>query len=261
MKEKFRILREYLKYFASAKTKYSVHSPWVFNLLTKVIHENKDNKNLTNFSEIEEIRNSIIKNSQKVSLATPGVQAKTIHKTLGSKINSISQPATGARILHRLTEFSKPKTIIELGTAAGIATMYISLAAPEAKIYTIEGDELMFKVATENFSNFKNKNINLLRGKFSEVLPDLLNNIEQLDLAFIDGDHGREATLNYYELFSSKTHSKSLIILHDIYWSDDMKRAWNEIIAKPEVIVSIDCFHFGLLFFDEKMKKQNFKLR
>jgi len=258
MKEKLRIVNEYLKFYFTAKTKYSVHSPWVYNLLTTVIQESKDSKELEKFAEIEKIRKKLIQRSDTILTATPGVKPKTKHKTLGSKIKAISQPAAGARILFRLTQLCNPQSVIELGTAAGIATLYISLAAPKAKIYTIEGDELMAKVAEENF---KNQNIILKRGKFADVLPNIIETIDKVDLAFIDGDHGREATLKYYELLTSKTHSKSLIILHDIYWSDDMKKAWSEIISKPEVVVSVDCFHFGLLFFDKKLKKQNFKLR
>lgn len=261
MKEKIRIIKEFLKFYFTSKTKYSVHSPWVYNLLTEVILENKENRSFDKYLEIEEIRKTIIRNSQKISLQTPGVRAKTVHKTLGAKIKSISQPKAGARVLSRLTEFCSPKTIIELGTAAGIATMYISVSSPQADIFTVEGDELMAEVAAKNFKVFKNKNIKLIKGRFSDVLPELLQKIDKLDLAFIDGDHGREATINYYELLSSKIHSKSLIIFHDIYWSDEMKEAWREIIAKSEVIISIDCFYFGLLFFDSKMKKQDFKLR
>lgn len=261
MREKIRIIIEYLKYFCKAKSKYSVHSPWVYNLLTNVLHEKKHQKYSNNFSEIEILREKLIRINQKASDITLGIKAKTKHNTLGNKIKSISQSANGARILSRMTEFAKPEIILELGTAAGITTMYISQSAPEAKIYTIEGDKMIAKVAQENFKHLNYHNISLLEGNFSEILPILVSDLPTIDLAFLDGDHSKSGTLHYLELIKPKLHANSVVIIHDIYWSEDMKKAWHEIINMPEVIISIDYFYFGILFFNTRTAKQHYILK
>jgi len=54
----------------------------------------------------------------------------------------------------------------------------------------------------------------------------------------------------------------SVIILDDIHWSSDMEEAWSEIKNDPRILLTIDLFFIGLIFFRKDFKiKQHFDIR
>ena len=50
-------------------------------------------------------------------------------------------------------------------------------------------------------------------------------------------------------------------IMDDIYWSRDMHKAWKEIISWPEVRVSVDLFHMGILLLRRDLHKREIKIK
>ena len=103
------------------------------------------------------------------------------------------------------------------------------------------------------------KNVDLLIGDFSEVIKTLDN--ESFDLIFIDGNHDKNATIDYFEQLLSKTHNESVIIFDDINWSEGMKEAWETIVSHEQVTVSIDTFFWGIVFLRKEQAKEHFVIR
>jgi hypothetical protein len=103
--------------------------------------------------------------------------------------------------------------------------------------------------------------IDLRVGNFNNLLPAVLNELTQVDLAFIDGNHTYEATINYFNLLLQKTHYNSVLIFDDIYWSKGMTKAWEEIKHHPKVTVTVDLFYIGLVYFRTQQAEEHFKLR
>jgi len=139
--------------------------------------------------------------------------------------------------------------------------MYQSVAVPQSKIITIEGCDKTAEIAQENFNQLNLQNIKLITGNFNDVLPDVLKNINILDFAFFDGNHTKEATIEYFNQCLKKSHSKTLFVFDDIHWSEGMEEAWNFIKKHEKVIITIDLFFMGLVFFNENISKQNFVIR
>lgn len=81
------------------------------------------------------------------------------------------------------------------------------------------------------------------------------------DLIYFDGNHTKEATLNYFERLLPTAHNNSVFVFDDIHWSAGMEAAWEEIKAHPQVTVSIDTYYLGLIFFRKEQAKQHFKIR
>lgn len=103
--------------------------------------------------------------------------------------------------------------------------------------------------------------MNFIEGNFDSVLPNLLPTLAPLDLVFIDGNHSYEATIRYFEMLLSKVHNESIFIFDDIYWSEGMKKAWNEIQNHPSVQCTVDIFRWGIVFFRKEMQKEHFTIR
>ena len=107
----------------------------------------------------------------------------------------------------------------------------------------------------------KVKNIELVIGNFDENLAKTLASLEQVDLVYFDGNHRKKATLDYFNLCLTKKTNDSIFIFDDIYWSREMKKAWDEIIRNENVTVSIDLFKLGIVFFRSGIPKQHFRLK
>ena len=84
--------------------------------------------------------------------------------------------------------------------------------------------------------------------------------MDRIDLDFIDTNHTFDATLRYFDLMQSKFHSGTIVVVDDIYWSEDMHRAWDLLRERADVRVDIDVFGFGILIFNDELPKQSYKV-
>ncbi|MEX0636591.1 MAG: class I SAM-dependent methyltransferase, partial [Ferruginibacter sp.] len=102
----------------------------------------------------------------------------------------------------------------------------------------------------------------LIKGDFAHTLPALLSIVDKVDLAYVDGNHRKIPTLDYFAQLLFKSHENSIIIFDDIHWSAEMEAAWETIKAHNSVTLSIDLFFIGIIFFKKEFKvKQHFILR
>ena len=66
----------------------------------------------------------------------------------------------------------------------------------------------------------------------------------------------------FYSLRSAgKIHDASIILIPDIHQSPQRHQRWKALIAAPEVTVSLDLFHLGLVCSRKEQAKQHFTLR
>jgi predicted O-methyltransferase YrrM len=125
-----------------------------------------------------------------------------------------------------------------------------------------EGATSIANLAAETFNNLSLSNIQLKRGNFSATLPGTIVEMNSIDFAFIDGNHRKKPTQQYFELLLTKSNENSIFIFDDIHWSADMEKVWEEIKLHPAVTLSIDLFFIGIIFFKKDFKvKQHFNIR
>jgi predicted O-methyltransferase YrrM len=216
------------------------------------------------YIEIENIRAGLLADERVITVTDLGA-GSLVNNNRQKKISDIARnalkPPKLAQLLYRLINDLEPCNIIELGTCLGITTLYLNKAAPEAQLYTLEGCPATAGVAAEVFNKAGIENIKLITGNFDDTLPEVIDSLNRLDVVFVDGNHQKEATLNYFEWCLPKVHENTLLIFDDIYWSEGMKEAWNIIKSHPQVTVSIDLFWIGLVFFKKGQAKEDFLVR
>lgn len=249
----------FIKYWLRQVDEHSLHPPFIFNLYNEVIKTASSN----HIEEIERLRAKLHQDQTEVDLIDFGAGSRVSNGTkrqVAEIARNSSTPAKFSALLLALIKHFEYKSIFELGTSLGLNTLYLS-QNESSKITTFEGDPTLTKIAQQNFSSFRKKNISIIEGNLDETLEKQVSEVKSIDLAYIDANHRYEPTLHYYELIRSKCHEKSLIVLDDIHWSKEMNLAWNEIKNRPEVMISIDLFEGGLLFFDPKLTEGDYVLK
>jgi predicted O-methyltransferase YrrM len=260
----FQIAIKYIRYYLSAGNGkgHGIHSPFVYDLIKNVLN---DNRNFYAYNKVEHCRTLLSFISQKIVVEDFGagsVGGTHKERTIASIVKNAAKPKKLGQLLFRLVNYYQPASIVELGTSLGLSTAYLAMGNLKAKVYTCEGAPSIAAQARKNFEQLELKNIELLEGNFDEKLPVLLSRIEKVDFAFIDGNHRKGPTLQYFEALIQKAHNDTILIFDDIHWSTDMEAAWADIKRDPRVTLTIDLFFLGIVFFRKEFKvKQDVVLR
>ena len=150
-------------------------------------------------------------------------------------------------------------TIVELGTSLGVTTAYMAAMDSRNRVVTFEGCEAVANIAKENWKALNINNIECRIGKID--VEQLAGDIEHLDVAFIDANHTYVSTCEYFDVLAGKVHEKSVIVVDDIHYSEEMEKAWKAICADERVTSTIDLYQMGLVFFDKHYWKRHYTMR
>jgi len=235
---------------------HGVHSPFAYRLCEEVFYNQKA---FYEFEKLESQRAELLKNKEAFDIQDMGAGSKKL-QTQARRVSDIAKHgisnAKQSQLLFRLINYFDVKTSIELGTSLGLNTLYMAQANKKGEVYSMEGSESLSAFAAELARKANISNIHFLQGNFDALLPELLQTIQSIDLAYIDGNHSYNASMRYFEVLLNKTHQNSVLVFDDIYWSKGMTRAWEEIKQHPRVSLSIDTFYSGYVFFREEIKEK-----
>jgi len=254
----FRFLRHRIR----AKSKFDLHSPFVYQIYAHILN---NKSRYDEFRSIEKLRTRLLKDQGYIKMSDLGAGAGDIpwcHRIVPMKKvikRSCVKPAYG-QLLFRIARHFQPAIMVELGTSLGMSTSYLAMGNPQGQITTIEGCQETAALARKNFELLGLSNVQQVTGSFENILPGLLQNLGKVDLFFIDGNHRKKPSLQYFNQCLQHIHDDSVLILDDIHWSVEMEEVWKEIQDHPSVIITIDLFRMGLVFFKEGLSKEDFIL-
>jgi predicted O-methyltransferase YrrM len=254
---------KYLNYIVLARHKrgHGIHSPFVFDLVSRVFRNKIDPVIVCN---IEQVRKKMISDMRILSVKDLGSGSKVL-KTKFRRVSDIARYSSVSRkygmLLSKMAaEFGSP-LILELGTSLGISTMYMAVSCTNARVCTVEGSPEIAGIAKSNFLEAGLGNINVLEAPFDDALPSILDTCEKPGLVFIDGNHRREPVLKYFNLIADKSGSNTVIIVDDINYSQEMEEAWKTIKLHKKVSVSLDLYRMGIVFFREGINHNDYVIR
>ena len=242
---------DYLRHRWRARRWDSFHSPFLFKLFSYACD---DTIRFPLFESIERCRHDLLNSSAYIRRSEFGAGSRMHENQVSQSVAGIARTALSlpfqCRFMARLANFTSPEVVVEFGTSLGIATAYLSAGIPTAQIITIEGDPVVAEYASINFQSLGINNISVVKETFETFLTGRLQELKSIDLIFIDGNHRKASLLQYYAALKKFISPQTIIIVDDIYWSEEMNEGWNELTNYPEVTQSVDCFQFGLLFFN-----------
>ncbi|OZV67569.1 O-methyltransferase [Winogradskyella aurantia] len=249
----------YIKFLVRSTNQHGVHSPFVFNFVTRCLY---DAKNYDAYGSIYAYRKALLASNEEFEVTDFGSGSRVFksQKRLVKKIVKHSGTSLKrSKLFYRLISYFHPETVLELGTSLGIVAHAMACANTQTKIISIEGCPNVASIAKKQLKKFNIENADVQVGTFKDRIPKLNQNT--FDLVFFDGHHDKQATIDYFNLLLPKANNESVFVFDDIYWSKGMTDAWEHIKIHENVTVSIDCFHLGFVFFRKEQTKEHFKIR
>jgi predicted O-methyltransferase YrrM len=260
----FTLIYKYISYLwkASNGRGHGVHSPFVYAFIKNVLNTKSKGENV---DAIELYRQQLLKNQKEIAILDLGAGADT----KGNKSRTIAQIAKGAlkpkkysTLLSRIVAYYQPREVLEMGTSLGITTCYLAHGVPNASVVTMEGAPTVALEALTTFKDLGYQNIQLIEGNFDQSLPNYLQNVSTIGIAYVDGNHRYTPTMQYFNLLLAKSDEHSIFIFDDIHWSSEMEKAWAEIKADARISLTIDLFYIGIVFLRKGNKeKENFTIK
>lgn len=241
---------------------HGVHSPFVYLFIKEVLNKKATNHKL---DAIELYRKELLQNNEMVNVWDRGAGSRQSANSMRSvqQIAKVAlKPKKYSLLLHKITAYFQPSEILEMGTSLGITTCYLAASNNNTKVVTMEGAPSVASKAKNTFSRLGMSNVEMIEGDFDETLPSYLKSIDQLGIAYVDGNHRYAPTINYFKQLMEKAGDQSIIIFDDIHWSEEMEKAWEEIKQDAQVTLTIDLFFIGLVFVRQAQKeKEHFIIR
>jgi Methyltransferase domain len=263
-------IKSYLQFLWHSKNEHAVHSPFVFNFLTKCVY---DKKSKPEYSVLKKYRKSLLENNNTIEVTDFGAGSK-VFKTNTRVISKIARTAgissKRAQLLFRIANYfqSNPsdseqakQSILEIGTSLGLATAALALGNPKASIITLEGCSNTGTIAKHQLQLLNIHNVKSIVTEFSEYFKTQHLKPKIHNLIYFDGNHSKNATLDYFEVLIPTITNETIWIFDDIHWSAEMQEAWKIIKNHPKVTVTIDTFQWGLVFFRREQPKEHFVIR
>lgn len=214
--------------------------------------------------EIEKLRKSLLKSEDKIEVKEYGEghgkkrRRPNKFEYVKDVCRNSSKSKNGCEFLYRVIGFHKSEKILELGTCLGISTAYLSRSicnnVEDGKVISLEGSDGRAEIARRNMELLSlDIRTQIITGKFEETLDAVLGDHGKFSMAFIDGHHNEEATVQYFNRIVPEMDRGGLMIFDDIFWSEGMFRAWKYIQNHEDVRESVSFMGMGILVVSHKL--------
>ena len=275
----------YLRHLLSARSTagHGVHSPYVFDFLTKVVRNKTDAKIA---SQVESLRRAMLSDKRSIMVTDLGAGSVTIaggERSVAEIARTAALPAREAGMLARMvaTETGSASQghastgsasrdtgsiqrdtgiILELGTSLGISTLAMALAAPDRRVITVEGCPALATIARENFRRYGASNAEIMNMEFSAALESLKRDGLNVSFAFIDGNHRGTALTEYVSKIAAMG-DEMIIVADDIRLTKEMFLAWKSMAASGIAPVTMETLRLGIFFLKHSITPGRYRIR
>ena len=212
------------------------------------------------FNRCEEYRKSLLNNHTLISY-------EIFRQNKSMKVNEIYRQAASQRIwakfLYLITKKNTSPYFLEIGTNLGVSGSYILEALKDktdSNFITMEGLPQLCQIANNQFLKISSsEKFTIIQGLYETTFAHLLRKNINFNILFIDGNHRKDATVEYFNTLKSIIEFPAIFIFDDINWSDEMQQAWKIVKADLDVSYSIDMFKLGIIVINKKTNKSKAK--
>lgn len=182
---------------------------------------------------------SMANSARRVDEGRPAVRSlfETAH------VSSVS--ALWGAFLYLCASASRAKTILELGSGAGLSGCYLGSAPSCRRFMTVEGSPDRARLAEAHLHRVV-ANVEVITASFDAAIDRLTPSLDDgLDFVFVDGDKTNGSYLALFERFSAHLNHGAVVVFDDIQWSD-VQSDWRELCSRPGLSFAINVGRFGV---------------
>jgi predicted O-methyltransferase YrrM len=219
---------------------FGVHSPFVYNLITKVVEEKSA---YYSFEEIENFRRKLLCDNELSRITA----------------REIPSAAYGA-LLFRTVNFFQCRNVIEIGSSTGVMGLYLGMASRTRCNCRLLDERHGLAQFVRQFALAHNlNNLQYIEGDYKENISRLCAELPDTDLLFI---HRLPETMTITELMnlcSPLIGKHSILIIDGIYRNKEMQKIWQTLKHDQKSRVVVDLYALGMVFFNDKLPKRYYK--
>lgn len=221
------MIGSYLKYLLQRKSKYSIHSPFVYEFMTKVVNDSGSNRDYDTLWRISRL--------------------------LDGKSYPNRRRRKQGRLLYRLVRYLEPETVLTFGRLSALNTSALALGNLQTKVYLEQSPDFL-----ETLNSMGVVNVNMIRHNGEEE-----EQYERLNTGFVyyGLDDFGDGSWNNLEDGFAEVDEDVVLVFEGIHHSRHTEAAWEAIKASEDVSISMDLYCIGLVFFRDGIEKQDFVLK
>lgn len=234
---------------------FGVHSPFVFNLITKVIEESHP---YYIFEEIEMVRRKLKHKEEVLTYPDRKQKKKRCTRTIADIVAREAISCKHGSLLFRLVNYFQSRNILQLGPNMGLSTLYLTSYASDINCIAIENVPEFAEIASVVFRKYARNPIDLRVGNYRELLQQALVDMEHVDFVFFNTLYEQQ---NNEWLFSEAVkyvNDSTIFVFDGIKQTKQMRYFWKEICKYPTVTVTVDLYSMGIVFFNPKLHKRDY---
>ena len=217
---------------------HGVHSPFVFDLLTNVIEEKASYYCYDSLSLV------------RLQLRQDGSNLRHENReyTVEKYIDRFCFSECEDRLLFRLANRFRPRTIYLMGCDLGLAPLYLTAYSGSVHCIAVEQDPDVAAVAQKFVDKYSSSKIDINISGSLDIPDDSV-----IDF-FVCGGGGVA-----FEKILPFMSDESIMIIPEINKSSKNRNTWKEICAHPRITVTLDLCSFGIVFFNPRLNRRTYK--
>ena len=221
------MIGSYIKYLLQRKSKFSIHSPFVYEFMTKVVNDSGSNRDYDTLWRISRL--------------------------LDGKSYPNRRRRKQGRLLYRLVRYLEPETVLTFGRLSALSTSALALGNLQTKVYLEQSSDFL-----ETLNSMGVVNVNMIRHNGEEE-----EQYERLNTGFVyyGLDDFGDGSWNNLEDGFAEVDEDVVLVFEGIHHSRHTEAAWEAIKASEDVSISMDLYCIGLVFFRDGIEKQDFVLK
>ncbi len=235
---------------------HGVHSPFVFNLITKVIEESLP---YYRFHEIELERRKLHYCLEELSYTEKkGIREKKHTATVSAIVTQEAINQKQGMLLFRLANYFKYKKMLQIGTGVGISTLYLTSYDSDIQCISLEAIPAFANIAQRLLAHETQATVDIRVGEYQQLLPEALAILQQVDMVYFKSKREHADTLALFEQMLPYVHDNTCFVFDGIKTSQQMRHVWKAVCNHPKATVTVDLYSMGIVFFNSKLHKRNY---
>ena len=251
---------------------HGVHSPFVFDLLTTVIEEKMSYYCYESLSSVR----------MQFQQCNSNIEYDNRRYTVENYLNKYCFSECENRLLFRLANRFKPRTIYVIGSDLGLAPLYLTAYSKSAHCVVVEPEPTIAAIAQKFVDKYSSSKIDIHASGNTNISDNGV-----IDL-FVWGKSNPNASGSYYISEADKNsgisetsvagtiackafslvafekllpyiNDESVMVISDINSSKKNVDTWKKICAHSRVTVTLDLYSLGVVFFNPKLHRKTYK--